>query len=106
MAGAKKMNQTIIRSLKLTCKDQTDWDQNITPVLMAYRATMTLPTGISPHYAVFGRERNLRIDSELTKEVETAPVIHSHTSGEEVTSNTWDDRTKFERQSDSREKIL
>ena len=41
------------------CKDQTDWAQNITPVLMAYRATVTLPTGISPHYALFGREMNL-----------------------------------------------
>ena len=76
----EKMNQTIIHSLKLTCKDQTDWAQNITPVLMAYRATVTLPTGITPHYALFGREMNLGIDSELIKEVETAPDIQSHTS--------------------------
>ena len=80
MASVKKMNQTIIHSLKLTCKDQTDWAQNITPVLMAYRATVTLPTGISPHYALFGREMNLGVDSELIKEVETAPDIQSHTS--------------------------
>jgi len=76
----EKMNHTIIHSLKLTCKDQTDWAQNITPVLMAYRATVTLPTGISPHYAMFGREMNLGIDSELIKSVETAPVIQPHTS--------------------------
>jgi len=74
------MNQTIIHSLQLTCKDQTDWEQNITPVLMACRATVTVPTGISPHYALFGREMNLGIDSELIKEVETAPDIQSHTS--------------------------
>ena len=76
----EKMNQTIILAIKLTFKDQTDWAQNITPALMAYRATVTLPTGISPHYALFGREMNLGIHSELIKEVETAPDIHSHIS--------------------------
>jgi len=35
----EKTNQTIINSLKLMCKDQSDSAQNITPVLMAYRAT-------------------------------------------------------------------
>jgi len=74
------MNQTIIHSLQLTCKDQTDWEQNITPVLMACRATVTVPTCISPHYALFGREMNLGIDNELIKEVEAAPDIQSHTS--------------------------
>jgi len=74
------MNQTIIHSLKLACNYQIDWEQNITTVLMAYRATVTLPTGISPHYALFGREMNLGIDSELIKEVETAPDNQSHSS--------------------------
>jgi len=60
----EKTNQTIINSLKLMCKDQSHSAQNITPVLMAYRATVPFPTGISPHYASFGTEMNLGIDSE------------------------------------------
>ena len=47
---------------------------------MVYHAKVTLPTGISPHYAWFGREMNLGIDTDLIKEVETTPGIQSHTS--------------------------
>jgi len=76
----ERMNQTIIKSLKLMCKDQTDWAENITPVLMSYRGTATLPTGISPHYVLFGREMNLGIDITLMNEFHKAPDIQSYTA--------------------------
>jgi len=44
------MNKTITESFRLVCKDQTDWAQNITPVLMSYRATVASPSGISPQF--------------------------------------------------------
>ena len=47
----KRMNKTITESFRLVCKDQTDWAQNITPVLMSYRATVASPSGISPQFA-------------------------------------------------------
>ena len=61
-------------------KDQTDWAENITPVLMSYRGTATLPTGVSPHYVLFGREMNLGIDITLMNEFHKAPDIQSYTA--------------------------
>ena len=36
----ERMNKTIIESLRLVCKDQTDWAQNITPVLISRHSSV------------------------------------------------------------------
>ena len=76
----ERMNKTIIESLRLVCKDQTDWAQNVTPALMSYRATVASLSGISPHFALFGRNMNLGIDIGLIQDVEKSPDIQTYTA--------------------------
>ena len=75
---AERMIQTVVRSLKLVCKDQSEWADKITPVLMSYRATVSSSIGTSPFYALYGREMRLGIDVNLLQEFEKAPVMHVH----------------------------
>jgi len=75
----ERMNQTVIKSLKLICDNQTEWVDRIVPVLMSYRASVTAVSGISPYYTLFGRQMNLGIDVVLLNEFEKAPDVQAYT---------------------------
>jgi len=74
------MNQTIIKSLRLECKDQTEWADRIPSVLYSYRASVATPLDVSPYFALYGREMNVAIDTTLMSDTETAPDVHRYTT--------------------------
>jgi len=76
----ERMNQTLIKSLRLECKKQTEWADRIPSVLFSYRATVATPLGISPHYALYGRPMNFAIDTTLLTDVETAQDLQGYTT--------------------------
>jgi len=74
------MNQTLIKSLRLVCNNQTEWADRIPTVLFFYRASVATPLGISPHFALYGRQMNVPIDTTLMTDIETAPAIQRYTA--------------------------
>ena len=59
----ERFNRTLQTMLSMYCKkDQSDWDQHLPYVLMAYRASQQETTGATPNSLVFGREINLPVD--------------------------------------------
>ena len=56
---------TLHQSLKVHCKKQSDWAKHLQAVAMAYRATATSNTALSPFESVFGRPMPLPIDRTL-----------------------------------------
>ena len=76
----ERMNQSLIRSMKLITEKQSDWAEYVTPVLMSYRASVTSSTGVSPYYAIYGREMQLGIDLQLLQEMEKSTDLQSYTS--------------------------
>jgi len=76
----ERMNQTIIKSLRLECKDQTKWAEKVPSVLYSYRASVATPLGVSPYFAFYGREMNVAIDTTLMSDTETAPDVHRYTT--------------------------
>jgi len=75
---AERMIQTVIRSLKLICDTQTQWAEKLTPVLMSYRSTVTMATGISPYHALYGREMVTGIDANLLQNFMKSPNMQSY----------------------------
>ena len=75
---AERMIQTVIRSLKLTCENQTQWVEKLTPVLMSYRSTVSMAIGMSPYHALFGREMVTGIDTNLLQDFSKSPNIQSY----------------------------
>jgi len=75
---AERMIQTLIRSLKLICDTQTQWAEKLTPVLMSYRSTVTMATGISPYHALYGREMVTGIDANLLQNFMKSPNMQSY----------------------------
>ena len=45
---------------------------------MSYQTTVASPSGISPHFALFGRNMNLGIDIDLIQDVENSPDIQTY----------------------------
>ena len=80
MANSKveRTNRSLMSSLKSVCEKQEDWAQNIAPVLFAFRATVSIPLGISPFQALFGRQMTVGFDLSLLKEFESAPNIQAY----------------------------
>jgi len=75
---AERMIQTVIRSLKLICENQTQWVEKLTPVLMSYRSTVSMAIGMSPYHALFGREMVTGIDTNLLQDFSKSPNIQSY----------------------------
>lgn len=64
----ERYNQTLVNSLtKYINDEQTDWDQHIDPVLLAYRTSVQKSTKETPFYLAFGKKPRLLIE-------ETFPV--------------------------------
>ena len=82
MANSKveRTNRTLMSSLKSVCETQEDWAQNVAPVLFAFRATVSIPLGISPFQALFGRQMTVGFDLTLLKEFESASDIQAYTA--------------------------
>ena len=57
---------------KYVSEQQTDWDEHLPFVLLAYRSSVHSTTGQSPNKIMFGRDVNLPVDLMLGK-----PVNHS-----------------------------
>jgi len=77
---AERANQEIIKSLRLSCQDQTEWAERLPSILMSFRANIVTSTGVSPHFALFGRQMNLGIDLILLHDFEKAKNIQAHTT--------------------------
>jgi len=75
---AERMIQTVIRSLKLICENQTQWVEKLIPVLMSYRSTVSMAIGVSPYHALFGREMVTGIDTNLLQDFPKSPNIQSY----------------------------
>jgi len=76
-AKAERTNRTLMSSLKSVCERQEYWAENIAPVLFAYRATVSIPLGISPFQALFGRQMTVGFDLSLLKEFESASNVQA-----------------------------
>jgi len=76
----ERKNQTIIKLLRLECKDQTEWAERVPSVLYSYRANVATPLDVSPYFALYGREMNVAIDTTLMSDTEAAPDVHRYTT--------------------------
>ena len=54
--------KTLSRMIAMATQEQTDWDEQLPFLSMAYRATPQSSTGLSPNYLMFGREISMPID--------------------------------------------
>jgi hypothetical protein len=70
---AEEIAATIHDSLKIICNQQTDWALHLQAVAMAYRASATTNTGISPYEVMFGRPMRLAIDWSISTPELTTP---------------------------------
>ena len=77
-AKVERANKTLMSSLKVVCDNQENWAQNIAPVLFAFRATVSVPLGISPFQELFGRQMTVGIDLALLEEFESASNAQSY----------------------------
>src|SRR5664279_2491865 len=75
---AEEFGDTLNKSLRILCASQTDWSSHLQAVAMAYRATATTNTGLSPHEVIFGRPMPLAIDWSLLAEEPTIPSIEAY----------------------------
>jgi len=76
----ERMNQTLIKSLRLVCNKQTERVDRIPTALFSYRARAATPLGISPYFSLYGSQMNVPIDTTLMTDVETAPDIQRYTA--------------------------
>jgi len=74
------MNQTLIKSLRLECKNQIERADRIASVLFSYRASVATPLWISPYFALYGRHMKVPIDTVLMTDMKTAPDLQRYTA--------------------------
>jgi len=75
---AEEFADTIHKSLRILCKDQKDWSQHLQAIAMAYRATATTNTGLSPHQVIFGQPMPVALDWGLLVEDSTTPSAEAY----------------------------
>ena len=62
----ERFNQTLSRCLtKIVNESQTDWDEKIDTVLLAYRSSQQSSTKYSPYFMLFQQRMRLPIDNEI-----------------------------------------
>ena len=59
---AERNIKTLSRMIAMSARDQSNWDEHLPFISMAYRATPQCSTGLSPNYLMFGREIYMPID--------------------------------------------
>ena len=72
-ARTEELAATIHDSLKIMCSEQADWTLHLQAVAMAYRASATTNTGLSPYEVIFGRPMKLAIDWSMAAIEDTTP---------------------------------
>ena len=77
-AKVERANKTLMSSLKIICDKQENWVNYVAPVLFSYRASVAIPLGLSPFYALFGRQMSLGIDLQLLQEIDSAPSTDAY----------------------------
>lgn len=75
---AEEFADTIHKSLRALCADQADWSKHLQAIAMAYRATTTTNTAISPHDVIFGKPKPLALDWSLLSEDSTTPSVEAY----------------------------
>jgi hypothetical protein len=77
-ARAEELAATIHNALRLLCEKQKDWPTHLQAVALAYRASTTTNTGLSPHEVLFGRPMRLAIDWTLMAGDPTIPSVQHY----------------------------
>ena len=67
------MNSIILKSLRIYCKDQTDWPRLIPAICVSYRASTTTSHGFSPFEVLFGKKMRTPIDTTTINDERTSP---------------------------------
>ena len=75
---AENMNSIILKSLRIYCKNQSDWSELIPAILWSYRASTTISLGFSPFEVLFGRKMRTPIDTSLINDLRTSPNIDAY----------------------------
>ena len=80
------MNRTLQSMLAKCIKDeQSNWPQQLSYVMMAYRTSVHESTGYSPHFLVYGKEVCLPIDFMYSNPSDQPPAdIHEFVSARQV----------------------
>jgi transposase InsO family protein len=61
-ARCESFADIIHKSLRLVCKDQSQWSEHVQSIAYSYRATSTTSVGLSPFHIVFGKSMVLPLD--------------------------------------------
>ena len=64
----ERFNKTLCEALAKLSQETTKWDENISPVLFAYRTKKNDSTKIQPFYLTYGRQAKLPTDNDDIKE--------------------------------------
>ena len=59
--------KTLSRMIAMTTQNQSNWDEHLPFLSMAYRATPQCSTGLSPNFLMFGRETSMPVDVMIGK---------------------------------------
>ena len=72
---AENMNSIILKSLRIYCKDQTQWSAFLPAIAWAYGASTTTSHKFSPFEILFGTKMRAPIDTSVLNDVRTSPNI-------------------------------
>lgn len=75
---AENMNSIILKSLRIYCKDQSDWSSLIPAISWSYRASTTTSHKFSPFEVLFGRKMRTPIDTSILNDVRTSPNVDTY----------------------------
>ena len=66
--SVERFNRTLINMLSMYCQnDQTQWDEYLQQVMMAYRASVNSSTGNTPNMMTLGREAVFTMQAIISK---------------------------------------
>jgi len=75
---AENMNSIILKSLRIYCKDQSQWSTFLPAIAWAYRASATTSHQFSPFEVLFGTKMRAPIDTSILNDVRTSPNIDTY----------------------------
>jgi len=75
---AEQFMSTILKTIRLYCKNDSDWSSYVDSVLLSYRALKTTSTHLSPYEVLFARQMRLPIDTTVIKDLDTSPDVDTY----------------------------
>jgi len=72
------MNSIILKSLRICCKDQSEWSEIVPAIVMSYRASTTTCLGFSPFKVLYGMKMRTPIDTSLINDMRTSSNIDAY----------------------------